>query len=1497
MLKKLVYSLCGLAAFSSILFGNDAISNASGNNSDTINSKYDGTFVKEHSTGKDTIDNVSGNGNTGTSNIVGPQSNESKNYYGSVKFSIKIKEEHSEKSGQLLSNTRKWSLTGNNSSLYKKESDGYVLEGIAKGNNINLFSSSNYKQIYMKAAHRIPTQASNSLSFLSASIVGSDGYPYKPGNSNITQTDGLNHQNTYVSMRIPQLSDAGNVFLGYEVTTDVKKNNKWETVKLNNNETDLRIASDIASKTFSLYDFKNSKITDIRYTLKPILKRGLYSITFDTNGGTSVNNLQNVYYGEYINLPNTTRNGYSFAGWYDSSGKQYSSGNWKGTNNVKLTAKWVAISQNNNTKSNVYRMHILADGGTLSGENVSGTENYDFNSDKTEFVFASTKSSGTNPNYPKIAAVNGVPTKKGSSFSGWTVVYGKAIISEKILNDGNKEWVCKITSESNSDIAIKANWGKQTKTVKFDSAGGSKCDDKSVEYGTIIKLPTPEKENFTFAGWISDSGAAYDGGMDYTVTSDVSFKAKWVKETATVHFRNFANSTSGKLLDSTDMSFEYEDTVSSLDFKNNYDGYEMGEIVTKTISEKEVYIDTVYNSHIYTISLSDNEQIYEKYDVGFFKDINGSIPFSQLSNIPAKTGYNFDGYYLNGIKYINADGTLNSSISNTSFTENANLTAKWKGAEYKIIYNMNISGEYKPVMSSASKTVIYGETYGNLESPKAKHFSFDGWYFSDNTKVSEKDVVNITRDTNVYAHWKENSYTIIFNDNCPKVQTGNVVGNMDVQNFQYTETNKLSECEYSLNGYIFTGWNTEPNGSGKSFSDKQSVNKITEDTEITLYAQWKENSYTLTYNANVPESYKDNIIVSKPHTYTYEEDVSLDILDDITGYTFGGWNTEIDGSGKMYEESTANEICNEENGKITLFAVWKPIKYNVTFNANAPQTFKNDVFGTMKVKQCNYDEIINVPKNNFSIKLDNVIIASFLNWNTEADGSGKTIADKGDFINLTTENNNNIILYAQWKINSYSILYDNNKPSNDASLIESPETTQQEVFYNEKYTIINGGKVTGYKFVNWNTKPDGTGETYNAGDVIKNLSKFDGSKIKLYAQWDKSTNIVSFNVNVNPETTNYVTYGYVDDIVSAQNGKVILPTNSFKICNDEDTSVASFVGWSLSSDGNGEIYKVGDSISIAEDTTLYAQWQFNADESNTEIKIDDSLSKKTDKIICYSKSPDVSVIVNGNKLENGSDFTASYNYDDDINEGTININLIGNYNGSFVRNYSISNTDTKPSATPKPTKTPNNNDKNDGSDNKDLIINGGESNVKPGETAAPSKSPSTAPTDDSNNSSGDTNTEKNDSANTDNNNSDNTNNAENNINDNTGNENNNTKDNQSNTSNVANSKTNNTVILNKTTVLNGITVTRNSISKDKKSAKITLSWKKVKKAKRYVIYKKNGKKWKKLKTVSKNKMSLTIKKTEKYKIIAQKKVIKKVNGEKKTIYKKVKKLSRTVKFK
>lgn len=58
---------------------------------------------------------------------------------------------------------------------------------------------------------------------------------------------------------------------------------------------------------------------------------------------------------------------------------------------------------------------------------------------------------------------------------------------------------------------------------------------------------------------------------------------------------------------------------------------------------------------------------------------------------------------------------------------------------------------------------------------------------------------------------------------------------------------RLSLNSYARIGYEFSGWNTEPDGSGQSFADGEEILNLSTENEgtVTLYAQWKRSTSTL----------------------------------------------------------------------------------------------------------------------------------------------------------------------------------------------------------------------------------------------------------------------------------------------------------------------------------------------------------------------------------------------------------------------------------------------------------------------------------------------------------------------------------------------------------------------------------------------------------------------------------------------------------------------------
>lgn len=61
-------------------------------------------------------------------------------------------------------------------------------------------------------------------------------------------------------------------------------------------------------------------------------------------------------------------------------------------------------------------------------------------------------------------------------------------------------------------------------------------------------------------------------------------------------------------------------------------------------------------------------------------------------------------------------------------------------------------------VSSNSVTVIFGNSYGSLPTPKRDYYAFDGWYTSSSggSLVSSATKVNSASSQTLYAHWKQN---------------------------------------------------------------------------------------------------------------------------------------------------------------------------------------------------------------------------------------------------------------------------------------------------------------------------------------------------------------------------------------------------------------------------------------------------------------------------------------------------------------------------------------------------------------------------------------------------------------------------------------------------------------------------------------------------------------------------------------------------------------------
>lgn len=123
-----------------------------------------------------------------------------------------------------------------------------------------------------------------------------------------------------------------------------------------------------------------------------------------------------------------------------------------------------------------------------------------------------------------------------------------------------------------------------------------------------------------------------------------------------------------------------------------------------------------------------------------------------------RTGWHFLGWIRaksNGTIFDQYDNTITAAdiypeIKNQDGT--VTLYACWYENEYNVNFNANGG-----TMSTASKSVEYSKTYGNLQTLTRSGYTFSGWYTSTSggTKITADSKVTITSDQTLYAQWKE----------------------------------------------------------------------------------------------------------------------------------------------------------------------------------------------------------------------------------------------------------------------------------------------------------------------------------------------------------------------------------------------------------------------------------------------------------------------------------------------------------------------------------------------------------------------------------------------------------------------------------------------------------------------------------------------------------------------------------------------------------------------
>nr|MCR5624836.1 InlB B-repeat-containing protein [Lachnospiraceae bacterium] len=284
-------------------------------------------------------------------------------------------------------------------------------------------------------------------------------------------------------------------------------------------------------------------------------------------------------------------------------------------------------------------------------------------------------------------------------------------------------------------------------------------------------------------------------------------------------------------------------------------------------------------------------------------------------------------------------------------------------------------------------------------------YIFAGWALSASGNKAYGDaatVVNLTGTNNgtvnLYAKWTPITYEIDYHTNGGSGSMNNSVCTYDV-------SMNLSSNKFTKTGYLFAGWALSSTGN-PVYNDGATVKNLTATNNGTahLYAKWTPITYNVIYNANGGSGSISNTVC------TY--DVSTNLTANSftrTGYTFSGWSTSANGSVVYANKAGIKNLSAANNGKVTLYAVWTPVKYKISFDSNKPSSASSDISGSMSNQELTYNVSANL--NAVGYKLPGY---EFKGWSNVKSGGSVVYSDKASVKNLSSSSGSNVTLYARW---------------------------------------------------------------------------------------------------------------------------------------------------------------------------------------------------------------------------------------------------------------------------------------------------------------------------------------------------------------------------------------------------------------------------------------------------------------------------------------------------
>ena len=672
-----------------------------------------------------------------------------------------------------------------------------------------------------------------------------------------------------------------------------------------------------------------------------------------------------------------------------------------------------------------------------------------------------------------MAISNLVPTRKGYTFAGW---YTQSNGTGTKYNPGSNY----AADQNGGTVNLYAKWTPWTYNIKYDQNVKSTSSSKTVtdmpaaqtktqEIDVTLSSMTPKRNGYIFAGWSTSANGSveYKPGSKFTKDLDsngasITLYAVWTPWKHTIHYNSNipTNAPTGTT------------TVSNMPGDQ-----------TKTFDEK------------LTIS----------------------------SNKPTRKGYNFAGWSTS------ANGNVvyqpGAEYKNDQNGGTVTLYAKWTAWKHTVTYDKNVPANSKKTdvkNMPENQTKIYDQNQ-TLQSnvPTRIGYTFVKWTTNKDgtgTAYQPGSQYSYNRDSDggtvtLYAVWTPWKYTVRYDKNVPANSSSQTVSNMPADQTKTEEVNlTLSSNKPSRNGYIFNGWQAQINGKAVDYQPGAtlSYDPDVKGSVITLKAKWTAWKHTIHYDKNVPASSKKTNVTNMPGDQVKVFDTALSIQPMVpkrTGYTFKGWSTTANGKAEYQPGNKYNHDQND--GTVTLYAVWTPWKYKVQYDKNVSADSSSQTVSNMPTDQTKTEEVVltlssNKPNRNGYI---------FNGWQAQINGKAVDYQPGAKLsYDVDDKDGSTIILKAQWTPWKHTVHYDKNVPANSSSQTVTNMPEDQTKTFDEKLNLSTKiPKREGYNFVGWLLEYGTAIAVVSPGTAYERDQ--NGGTYVLKAQWEPWKHTVHYDAN------------------------------------------------------------------------------------------------------------------------------------------------------------------------------------------------------------------------------------------------------------------------------------------------------------------------------------------------------------------------------------------------